>query len=121
VSLRKYMFNLYYDFNVKDSKIKPYIGAGVGFYQSEINSLFPEFFAGNLGLPTSGVNTTSNFPFAYQLKAGVNYEMTQRTELYVGYCFFHGESLDFAAPPFGPFHPDGAATHSVELGLRFKL
>jgi len=121
VSLRKYMFNAYYDFNMLDSNVRPYVGAGVGFYQSEINSLFPEFFATSLGLPTAGVNATSNLPFAYQLKAGVNFDLTQRTEMYLGYCFFHGESLDFAASPFGRFHPDGAVTHSVELGFRFKL
>jgi opacity protein-like surface antigen len=120
VSLRKFMFNLYYDFDFKDSKVRPYVGAGVGFYQSEINGLSPDFFGG-LGLGATAINATSNFPFAYQLKGGLSYALSQRTEVYSGYTFFHGESLDFAAAPFGRFHPDGAVTHSLELGLRFRL
>lgn len=120
VSLRKYMFNLYHDFKFNDLKIVPYVGGGIGFYQSEINGLFPEFFT-SLGQELNGVNATSDFPFAYQVKAGVNYEMTQRTELFLGYCFFDGNSLDFAASPFGPFRPNCATTHTMELGIRFKL
>jgi opacity protein-like surface antigen len=86
VSLRKYMFNLYHDFKFGDFALKPYVGAGIGFYQSEINGLFPEFFTGH-GLADSGVNATSDFPFAYQLKAGASYEISERTELFIGYTF----------------------------------
>lgn len=120
VTLRAYMFNLYYDVNIKDTGIRPYVGAGVGFYQSEINGLLPQFF-GILGLGTQGVNSASDYPFAYQFRAGVSYDCGPRTELFGGYRFFHGDTLTFSAFPFGTFRPRGAELHNIELGLRVKF
>jgi opacity protein-like surface antigen len=120
VGLRAYMFNIYHDVQLDGWRLKPYVGAGLGFYQSEINALQPEFFAG-LGLPTAGVNATSNLPFAWQVRAGTSYELTDRTDVFLGYRYFHGEELTFAAEPFGVFHPNGAVTHSLELGFRVRF
>lgn len=117
ISLRCYMLNLYYDLPL-GCKLKPYFGAGIGFYQSEINSLNPDFFVG-AGLPA--LNTTSDFPFAYQLRAGVSYELNSRTDVFAGYRFFDGNTLTFSAAPFGTFRPNGAITHSIETGLRVKF
>jgi opacity protein-like surface antigen len=117
VSLRAFMANLYYDLPLGYLPIRPYCGAGIGIYQSEINSLFPQFF-NQLGLGTSGLNTTSDFPLAYQFMGGVSVDVTPKCQAFVGYRYFKGEELEFAAAPFGPFQPDGAETHSLEGGLR---
>jgi opacity protein-like surface antigen len=127
VNLRAYMFNIYHDFNLFDWMWEPYVGAGIGIYQSELNSLYPDFFSG-FGPPQDGfpVNTTSNMPLAYQFRAGMSRPVGQRTEFLVGYRYFKGEELTFASIPFASpaaptFHPDGAAIHNLEVGLRVRF
>lgn len=115
VSLRAYMANLYYDIPIKNSRLKPYLGAGIGFYQSEINGLTADFF-NSLGIPP--VNATSNTPFAFQLRAGLGYVLSRKAEIYLGYRFFRGEALTFNAEVLGELNPNGAKVHNVELGFR---
>jgi opacity protein-like surface antigen len=126
VSLRAYMFNVYHDVQFKDCCWKPYVGAGIGTYQSELNGLIPEFFD-TLGPPFAGnpVNATSDMPLAYQFRAGVSRQIGCRSEFFTGYRFFKGEELEFASAPFATFaptfHPDGAEIHAVELGVRVNF
>jgi len=124
INLRALMFNFYHDFAMWDWCWEPYLGAGLGIYQSEINGLYPEFFNA-VGPPFEGspVNATSNMPLAYQFRAGVSRPVGRRTEFFSGYRFFRGEELEFSSAPFASaadptFHPDGAKIHSFELGLR---
>jgi opacity protein-like surface antigen len=123
VNLRAWMLNVYHDFQICDWGWKPYVGAGIGMYQSEINSLYPAFFD-VVGPPMAGVgvNTTSDMTFAFQFRAGASYQICERMEFYTGYRFFHGDELTFSAPPFSvfapTFHPDGAEMHCLELGVR---
>jgi hypothetical protein len=70
ISVKAYMLNVYHDFDF-GSRLKPYVGAGIGLFQSEINSLYPSFFP-DLGAAYYGVNTTSDVGFCYQFRAGVN-------------------------------------------------
>jgi len=127
VNLRAYMFNAYYDIQFRNTCWKPYVGAGIGTYQSEINGLIPEFF-GTIGPPfnSTPVNATSDMPFAYQFRAGVTRPLGCHTELFTGYRYFHGNELEFAAAPFAApgattFHPDGAKVHAIELGVRVNF
>lgn len=127
VNLRAYMLNIYHDFSLFDWLWQPYVGAGIGIYQSEINSLYPDFFAG-FGPPQDGfaVNTTSNMPLAYQFRAGVTRPIGQRTDFVVGYRYFRGEELEFASIPFASpaaptFHPDAAKIHNLEVGLHVRF
>lgn len=125
VNLRALMFNAYRDFQISDWKLKPYVGAGIGIYQSQINSLYPQFF-NDVGFTGQPVNTTSNMPFAYQFRAGVSRPITERTEFYAGYRYFHGSTLTFASIPFAAadaptFKPNGANMHNIEFGLRVNF
>jgi opacity protein-like surface antigen len=126
VNLKAFMFNIYHDFNLFDWLWEPYVGAGIGIYQSELNSLYPDFFDA-FGAPFAGtsVNATSNMPLAYQFRAGASRPVGRRTELLIGYRFFKGEELEFSSAPFATFaptfHPDGAEIHSLEAGLRVRF
>jgi opacity protein-like surface antigen len=126
VNLHAYMFNVYHDVEFKNCCWKPYVGAGIGTYQSELNGLNPEFFD-QLGAPFAGqpVNATSDMPFAYQFRVGVSRPLGCHAELYSGYRYFRGEELEFASAPFASFgstfHPDGAKVHAVELGVRVNF
>jgi opacity protein-like surface antigen len=123
VNLRAWMLNLYHDIQICDWNLRPYVGAGIGFYQSELNSLYPAFFD-VVGPPMAGVglNATSDITFAYQFRAGFSYPLGCRGEIYTGYRYFNGDELTFSAPPFSAFapsfHPDGAEMHCLEMGVR---
>ena len=126
VNIRAYMFNVYHDVQMKGCCWKPYVGAGIGTYQSEINGLIPEFFD-QIGPPFAGtpVNATSDMPLAYQFRAGVTRPIGRRAEFYSGYRYFRGEDLEFASAPFATFaptfNPDGARIHAIETGVRVNF
>jgi opacity protein-like surface antigen len=126
VNLRALMFNLYHDMQISDWLWSPYVGAGIGVYQSEINGLYPDFF-NTIGAPFAGVpvNATSDIPLAYQFRVGASRPIGERTDFFAGYRYFHGETLTFASAPFASFaptfSPDGAAMHNVEFGLRVRF
>lgn len=127
VNLRAYMFNVYHDIEFKSTCWKPYVGAGIGIYQSDINGLIPDFFSQvSQTFARTPINATSDMPFAYQFRVGVTRPICCNTEFYTGYRYFRGEELEFASAPFaGPnaptFHPDGAKVHAIELGLRVNF
>jgi opacity protein-like surface antigen len=120
VSIKAYTLNAYRDFELNNSCWKLYVGAGIGLMQSEINSLYPDFFP-TLGATTGGVNSTSNYKLCYQFRAGLSYEFSDRTDLFGGYRFFDAGPLTFAGEPFGVFHPDGATYHNIEFGIRIRF
>jgi opacity protein-like surface antigen len=126
VNLKAFMFNVYHDFDLGNWIWQPYVGGGLGIYQSDINGLYPEFFD-TLGAPFAGnpVNATSNMPFAYQFRAGLSRPIGERTEFYAGYRYFHGETLTFSSAPFASFaptfNPNGAVVHAAEIGLRVRF
>jgi opacity protein-like surface antigen len=127
VNLRALMFNIYYDLDLPFSLWRPYLGAGIGFYQSEINSLYPDFFGlAGPAFNNTPVNTTSDTPLAYQFRVGASRSLGERTEFFAGYRYFRGEDLTFASAPFASpltptFNPDGAEVHSAEVGLRVRF
>ncbi|WP_164102823.1 outer membrane protein [Candidatus Laterigemmans baculatus] len=126
VNIRALMFNIYHDIDLNIFRWQPYVGAGIGLYQSDINSLYPEFFD-LAGAPMAGtaVNSTSDMPFAYQFRAGLTRQLSEKSEFYTGYRYFRGEELEFAALPFSnfapTFHPEGVKSHSVEFGFRINF
>jgi hypothetical protein len=129
VNIRAFMFNVYHDFSLGDWLWQPYVGAGIGIYQSELNGLYPDFFdqiPPQFGFGGKAINATSDFPLAYQFRAGMTRPVGQRSEFFVGYRYFKGEELTFASAPFATaqahtFHPDGAVIHSLEWGLRVRF
>ncbi len=125
INLRALMFNAYRDFQISDWLWRPYAGAGIGVYQSQINGLNPEFFNAVPALEHTPVNATSDIPLAYQFRLGASRSLGERTELFAGYRYFRGETLTFASAPFATFsptfRPDGADMHNAEFGLRIRF
>ena len=125
VNLRAYMFNVYHDVQFQNSCWRPYVGAGIGIYQSELNGLIPEFFSNVGNFSEYPINATSDMPLAYQFRAGVSRQIGCRSEFFSGYRYFKGEELEFASAPFAQFaptfHPDGAEVHTIEFGVRVNF
>lgn len=68
--------NLYYDFALS-KRIKPYIGAGIGVTQSEV-----EFAPDGVT-----VTETDSTRFAYQAKAGTTVQITEKLDLFAEYAY----------------------------------
>ena len=127
INVRAYMFNVYHDVHIECSRWSPYLSGGIGLAQSAINGMYPGFF-NVIGPPFEGtaLNCTSDWVFAWQLRAGTSYHLTPRTDLTLGYRYFHADDLTFSAAPFvGPgaptFVPNGSTNHCIELGIRVKF
>jgi opacity protein-like surface antigen len=97
------MVSGYYDI-VTWGPITPYLGAGVGFGNIDV-----DFTVG-------GQNSQhSDTAFAYQGMAGVRYALTSAVDLKVGYRYFA-----LLNPTFGPTESE-YASHNIELGVAFKF
>lgn len=97
------MLNGYVDL-MPEKSFTPYLSAGLGIarHDSEVSGG---------GITVSGDDTV----FAYQLGAGVNYDMASRTELFGGYRYFGTSDADFDTleAEYG--------AHELRVGVRYKF
>lgn len=95
--------NAYYDFN-KEGALQPFVGAGVGVARVKVN-----------GGPYHDRDTN----FAYQLKAGLGYRLSDKLTGEVAYRYVGAPDLKFRNTPAeakGDFR-----TQAVSLGLRYRF
>ncbi len=105
------MVNGYYDFDSADSPFAPYLGAGIGLaiVDGEIAVLGPG---------------DSDAVLAFQLMAGIGYEISPKTKswasttLMVGYRYFSAVT-DPEIPIFGVPVEFTLAAHEFNVGVRF--
>ena len=102
-SALSFMVNGYYDFHSADSPLAPYLGAGIGF--ASINA--------DLGLGADESATV----FAYQLMAGIGYDINPTTVLTVGYRYFGTTDPEFVSLGI-PINATIAA-NEFNVGVRF--
>ncbi len=111
------MANAYYDFGGSDSKIKPYLGGGVGAAFSDLQTSNVRPF-----IPVS-INEKAT-SFAYQLMAGVGIGVTEHLDVDIGYRYFAVTSIKgqaIATPtPSIPFKAD-SQQHAATIGLRYRF
>lgn len=113
------MANVYYDLALGGmfQRLKPYVGLGVGF----------DVETWGLSLVTpSGVNTAGRYDteafFAYQIKAGLAYALTDRLDVLVGYRYFRTQDRSLDSPSQQvPFPHDAQAVNFLEFGLRWDF
>ena len=96
VTAWSFMTNLWYDFDLgDDSKFMPFIGGGIGAANVSVN--YSGGFAGTLqtnaysGSFTGAANTSfddSSWTFAYQLGAGLGYDLGNGTTISAQYRYF---------------------------------
>ena len=105
-----YLINGFVDFET-GNRFKPYIGAGIGVSDVEINpnadTKFPVDFV------TGGDNDDT--VFSYQLVAGLRYAVSEPVTLDLSYRYFAT-----AGPEFGPADFD-YINHNVFLGISFMF
>lgn len=123
VSGKSYMLNAYYDIPLENSPLRPYVGLGVGVYETKLRSLTNEGLA-NVPPEFGGpfiFNGTSDRPFAYQIKLGASYRVNPNLDLAFGYRYFRGDALLFEGTQIGDLTPSGAKLHVLEAGLRYSF
>jgi opacity protein-like surface antigen len=114
------MLNGYWDFET-GSPVVPYLGGGIGFANVSANNV--KVFDVN------GVNSfvdDDDNVFAYQLAAGIAFDINPALTLDLGYRFFGTSDPDLKAdpllvdPPFNRFETE-FDSHNVSLGLRMNF
>jgi opacity protein-like surface antigen len=106
-SMVSFMGNGYFDIPT-NSPLRPYVGAGVGFALAGVEE---ERF----GL----TDTDSDLVGAFQLMAGVGFDISPRATLTFGYRYFTTSDPDFFTA-FGPFEMD-YTSHDFLFGARFRF
>ncbi|MEO5349292.1 MAG: outer membrane beta-barrel protein [Magnetococcus sp. YQC-3] len=99
LSVRALMGNAYYDFSV-DGPLKPYIVGGIGVARGDIEG---SVIAPGLNVAVKAYSTK----LAYQLGAGLSYDLSETVAADVGYHYANVDQLD----------SDGI--HEFLAGLRF--
>lgn len=95
--------NAYYDFN-PGGQWKPFVGAGLGFAKVDVDS---------------GAIDDDDTGFAWQLKAGVAHDFSDRLTGEVAYRYVGVNGIEAGS---GPGRIDGDyAANAVTVGLRYKL
>jgi opacity protein-like surface antigen len=107
VSIFGTMANVFFDFK-NSSPVTPYIGGGIGFASVYVGQ----------GRLTNGVSIWEedyDRVFAYQVGAGVGYNVTNNVTLDLGYRYFDTSDLKIY------LYDAKFASHNVVAGARFKF
>jgi len=104
-SLLTVMANGYYDFKTS-GKIKPYVMAGLGIAHIKADDY-----------PGSPAPWLDDSYFAWQLGAGIGYEVSANTTIDVGYRYLKPEGIECA------FHATDVSweSHNILVGIRYKF
>jgi OOP family OmpA-OmpF porin len=109
------MANLVYDWRLGE-RWSLALGAGVGADQIHYDN--------DSGFHTVPIHDTQ-WVFAWQLIAGLNFEMSERSALFVNYRYFNPQDAEFTeVDGFGDVHNDSyddITKHTVTIGWRYDL
>lgn len=133
IGLETYMFNVYDDITIKKSpRLKPFVGAGIGLFQSQVHGLTSATLV-NLSALTGGavpnfvLDTSSDWQTAYQFKAGLAYQADKDTVVYIDIRRFLGNrfQLQSTNPAItggtGNLYVGGPRVTSIDVGVRILL
>lgn len=107
------MANLWYDFDLGDSPIKPFIGGGIGaaHVNLEYNAAAGTYFGGTVAYRLDD----GGWGFAYQVGAGVGYDLGGGMTLSAEYRYFGATDVDVGNTEVG------VESHNFMVGLRIPL
>ena len=110
------MLNAYYDFNT-GTKFTPYVGGGIGLAHLKASSKF----AGTDGADyAAGKIKESSNNFAWNLAAGVGYEVNRNITVDLGYRYVDNGDLTKTMYTGDRFKVESEA-HEILLGARFSF
>lgn len=103
--------SLYYDFG-QGGPFRPYIGAGIGFGNTELS--------GQGVSPTGVILSDSGTGFAWQVGGGLNIDVAQATELEIGYRYLEVDGVNVKAFD-GTKSSVDVGNHLVLVGLKYHF
>jgi len=121
-----WMFNLFYDYHITDTRFTIYAGAGAGPFKSKLRDLsnaqtraVPPAFGG----PFIFSGDSTGWQAAYQGQIGVSYAVSPSIDVLFGYRYFQGNPLHFVFTNLGGFTagPKKSAVNALETGMRFNF
>jgi opacity protein-like surface antigen len=103
------MTNYYLDIPIPATPLEVFAGGGFGLviFDGE---------AEGTGSLASGELEGDGYGFAYQLRAGLLWNVTPNVGLHAGYRYWNAQEVDF-----GDFEIDEVEIHSVDVGLRITF
>ena len=119
IDVNAFMGNVFYDFNIGDSNFHPYVGVGLGAAEVLIDDFETPTLRAALG-PAGMIpfDENTDYRFAYQVRAGLTYQINERFDTFMGYRFFETEpKIDFYGTTLKP----EATFHVIEFGLRITF
>ncbi|MEM9419498.1 MAG: outer membrane beta-barrel protein [Planctomycetota bacterium] len=102
------MTNIYVDLPLP-AGFEVFAGGGIGAV------MFDGDATGTGSLDTADFDD-AGYGFAYQLKAGIAYELTRNLQMTAGYRYWASTEIDF-----GDFELDDLESHAVDIGLRISF
>ena len=100
----------YYDFDL-DLPVTPYVGAGLGYADVTMDGTLPGGF---------GAIDDSDGVLAYQLAAGVTYDMSEQISLFAGYRWLATEDAELTTAAGRTFESE-YQSHNFQVGARFRF
>jgi len=114
VDVSSYMLNAIYDFN-RDGTVAPYLGAGAGWTEVELD---------DFGVaPVPQVLSDDDSGFAYQLVAGLGFNLGARWNLFLDYRLIFADGLEVTVTPGagGVTSEIDLEVQSLQAGARFRF
>lgn len=110
------LFNLFWDITTWND-LTPYVGGGLGaaFHHTE-----SRITASGFGMTASGTKKQDNTDFAWQLGAGVGYNLTKNWKVDLGYRYMDMGEAEWGDKDIAHLTGDIAA-HEVLLGIRYEF
>ena len=110
VDIKSYFLTAYYDlpvYQISNTKITPYIGAGIGSTNIDVGTITVD------SVSTGGGDDSAT---AYQLKFGSSFEMSKQSDLFIEGIYFSSGEFDILGTNFDPVKSLG-----VKSGIRFRF
>ena len=101
VSSNSFLINGIYSFNIREF-YTPYVGYGIGYAFHEAN--------------IDGYGDRADTTLAYQLKMGVDMELSRKLSLLLGYRYFTTNN-----PEFKGYFTAESSSHGIEAGVKFHF
>lgn len=120
VTLTSVTVNVYYDLDGfgDQKRLRPYLGFGIGFQESEISGLAPAFFD-EIGVDRK-LNASDTSP-VLTFEGGLNYMLSPQTEFYGGVKYSYVSDFLFEETAFGTLMPNGSRSWIFKGGLRYTF
>ncbi len=107
VDTSTFLVSGYYDFKLNDSKLKPFIGGGIGTSNFDIDKV---------KISSTSYNVGDDSTFTWQLKLGAAYEVSEKADIFIEGFYKEYGDMEIAGWDFEGINEKGA-----RIGTRIRF